>query len=122
MLRKFPGSRILLNKRFRSNDRKAEYAVIVVDVRGLQPGDAASKAIPFPSPGEKERLERDQPDERDMDAVKIEGPGYTRYLKRTYSDSASLSILWEFQWPDGGDKYYHDVCLQAVQEIPLFQS
>ena len=107
MLRKFPPPRILLNERFSSNDKKAEYAIIVVDVQGFQPDDAASKAIPFPSPGQGEHsLQKDQADDYDMDAVKIDGPGYTRFLKRTYSNSAKYSILWEFKKPDiDGERY-----------------
>jgi hypothetical protein len=69
ILQKLPKSRILLDKRFSSNDKKAEYAVTVVNVRVVQPNDTAYGPIPFPSAGKGESM---QPDKQDPNSVNIE--------------------------------------------------
>jgi hypothetical protein len=110
ILQKFPKSRILLDKRFSSNDKKAEYAVTVVNVRGIQPNDRAYGPIPFPSAGKGESM---QPDKDDPNSVNIEASDYTRYLSRTYSPEYSTWTLWEYKQPPGSViKRYHDPYLQ----------
>jgi serine protease Do len=117
MLKTFPRSRVLVDKRFRSNDQKAEYAVIAVNVKGVQPAVAVSKAIPFPSPGSGERVVKDEAYAEDMDAVRIEGRGYTRYLIRTFSAGAATSILWEFKESDFGGSAHHETYRQFKDSV-----
>ena len=98
----FPPSRILLNKRFISKDKKAEYAVTVVNVRGIQPNDP----IPFPSVAKGERIDYDN---NDLNSINIEGSDYTRYLTREYNSKYFTWTLWEYKRPRGSViRYYHD--------------
>ena len=110
---------LLLGARFRSSDRKAEFAVAVYYARSLPTQPEARRVVITPARGEKvierksdrKKFSGEQGSYWGYDEeTTIAGKGYTRYLLNSFSTGTlpgASSVLWELRVADESARKRH---------------
>lgn len=121
---------LILKARFRSPDRKAEFAVAIYYVRHV-PSDPEARRIVVPLwRGEKvtdRKTDRRKIAGRDggadywhyEEATTVSGPGYTRYLLNSFSTSSlpgATSDFWEFRAADEDSRKRYAAAYRKFKE------
>lgn len=121
---------LVLDVRFRSTDRKAEFAVAIYYVRHV-PSHPEARRIAVPlARGEKitdQKTSRRKIGGRDggddywvyEEATTVSGPGYTRYLLNSLSTSSlpgATSEFWEFRVTDEEARKRYAVAYRKFKE------